>query len=287
MLIPRFSNTASQAEIINALEETGCAIIECLVPDRLLDRINTELDPYFDTWGFGSGTFMPTKAKKMNRLAVKSASSHELIAHSFILGLVEECLREESLTVTVHFTEANRIYPGQTAQPLHRDDVVYPFKHPSPPIQFGTIWAADEFTEANGATCVIPRSHLWDDERMPSREDEYLYAEMPKGSVFIYNSAIYHGTGENRTKDQIRPAIIVNYGVGWLRACENPTLAVPPELARTMSKKMQDLFGYRADGYLGHFEFQSPAVVLNEDFNNSSALVNLLDEFKGQSVRRR
>ncbi|MGA4816153.1 phytanoyl-CoA dioxygenase family protein [Pseudomonas aeruginosa] len=56
------------------------------------------------------------------------------------------------------------------SQPLHGDDALL-WRHP----QYGRearlqlMLAVHDFTEENGATRVIPGSHQWDDERVPTQ----------------------------------------------------------------------------------------------------------------------
>lgn len=286
MEISRFDNTVSQDDVAQALRETGCAIIERVVDIEVMQRIDDELEPYYQKWNYGSGTFQPKHTKKMARLPVKSPASHEIITHPLILGVIDELLSTEAYNFMLHHGEACRLYPGETAQTVHRDDVTYPFKHPCPPIQYGVIWAMSDFTEENGATRAVLGSHLWDDERKPE-PDEFSVAEMPRGSALIFDSAVYHGYGSNRTADQVRATLIFSYGVSWLRPVENPTLAVPPALAKNMSRKMQELLGYRNHGYLGHYEFQRPDVVLQDEVPEVFTYENLMEEFKGIELRRR
>ena len=81
------------------------------------------------------------------------------------------------------FNSLTVIGPGEPPLPMHRDDALYPFSHPSERHSHCTTFCAlNNFTESNGATRLVPRSHLWDDEREPT-EAESVQAVMPKGSV--------------------------------------------------------------------------------------------------------
>ena len=60
------------------------------------------------------------------------------------------------------------------------------------------MWAFDDFTKANGATRLIPGSHLLDAQTPP--DGPFVYAEMPAGSVMLYVGSIWHGGGANRTR---------------------------------------------------------------------------------------
>lgn len=62
--------------------------------------------------------------------------------------------------------------------------------------QFSTIWALTDFTESNGATRVVPGSHLWEDDREP-QPHEITYAGMEAASVLVYSASVLHGGGRN------------------------------------------------------------------------------------------
>ena len=72
---------------------------------------------------------------------------------------------------------------GEVTLIVHTDDGIYPLPRPHPQVVLNTMWALDDFTEANGATRVVPGSHLWAD-RMPT-EDETVTIAMPAGSVVM------------------------------------------------------------------------------------------------------
>ena len=80
--------------------------------------------------------------------------------------------------------------------------------------------ALSDFTAANGATRVVPGSHLWPAGREPAPE-EILQAEMPAGAALFYLGSTVHGGGANRTAREARRGMFVGYVVGWLRTEEN------------------------------------------------------------------
>src|SRR5262249_9611334 len=76
-------------------------------------------------------------------------------------------------------------------------------------VSCNTLWAMTDFTEADGATRVIPGSHRFDD-RLRLDAAETIPAEMEKGSVLLYTGSLYHGAGANRS-DQTRRAVNITY----------------------------------------------------------------------------
>ena len=63
----------------------------------------------------------------------------------------------------------------------------------------------------------------------------------------------------------------LSYVLGWLRTEENQYLSVPPDVARTLPPKAQELLGYAAHdaladggGYLGTVDLRDPMVLMAE-----------------------
>lgn len=76
---------------------------------------------------------------------------------------------------------------------------------------------------------------------------------MPKGSVLLYMNGIWHGGGANVSSTSTRDGMAVIYELGWLRQEENHYLACPPEIAKDLPMKMQQLLGYPVANSLGHY----------------------------------
>ena len=54
-------------------------------------------------------------------------------------------------------------------------------------------------TKENGATVVIPKSHLWGPDRCPL-DEEAIPAELEIGDSLIFVGNVYHAGGANITK---------------------------------------------------------------------------------------
>ena len=161
-----------------------------------------------------------------------------------------------------------QIEPGESAQALHRDTMIYPFRHPCPSILMAIIWAITDFTAANGGTRIAPGSHLWEQDREPFK-DEIISVEMPAGSLLIYLGGVWHGGGDNRSNSN-RTALAMQYSVGWLRQEENQYLSHPPEVARDYPEELQRLIGYDFGGpFLGFVEGDDPHRVLDYGYEGA------------------
>lgn len=137
---------------------------------------------------------------------------------------------------------AMRPGPGAVNQVLHRDDVMYGVPRPHFPVVANTLIALDGFTRENGATRVVPGSHR---SVEPVNQDaEPVEAEMPAGSLLVWDGAVWHGSGENRTPDRFRTSINLNFNLSWLRQQENQYLGIPREMMAGLPEMLQRLLGY-------------------------------------------
>jgi len=178
-----------------------------------------------------------------------------MVAHPVVLDLCDRVLWDRKTTFQLHLTQAITIGPGAEAQHLHRDQWCFDF-FPFPDdmeVELATIWALTDFTEANGATRIIPGSHHHPDPRALTPDDT-TPAEMPKGSVVLYTGRTVHGGGPN-TSGEHRTGVNVDYVLGWLRQEENQYLSVPRDVVRTLPERVQRLMGYGLGAYaLGYID---------------------------------
>jgi ectoine hydroxylase-related dioxygenase (phytanoyl-CoA dioxygenase family) len=252
--------------IAGVMAEAGAVVIDELAPPALVARILDELDAYLAATEAGPDEFSGLNTRRTGALIARSPASRELIAHPLVLGVVGRVLAHAT-TFQLHLTQMISIGPGQPAQPVHRDQWAYDFfTFPTGfEVQVSTMWAMSEFTEENGATRVVPGSHLAADRGRYTQEDT-VGAEMASGSVVVYSGSVYHGGGAN-CSDSARIGMNVDYNVGWLRQEENQYLAVPIEVARTLPEEMQRLIGYArgayALGYVG--DLRDPIEVLRPE----------------------
>jgi len=241
------------------LAEDGCVVVERLVSPETMDAIQDELTPHLEATSVGPDEFSGFNTRRTGSLIARSPSFRPIAGHPLVLGTLDHVLGQHS-KYQLHLTQVIEIGPGEPAQLVHRDQWAFDF-FPFPQgyeVECHTMWAMSDFTEANGATRVIPGSHQWEDKLRPDHS-ETVPAEMPKGSVFIYVGSVYHGGGPNRSAER-RTGINVGYTLAWLRQEENQYLACPPEVARELPVELAKLVGYSRGAYaLGYFgDLQDP-----------------------------
>ena len=245
------ADTAPEA-IAAILDSEGALILDDVIAPAQVAAVMGELNPYIDATPVGRDQFTGFATTRTGALVARSPLSRELVMHPAILAACDSFLLRACDRYQLHLTQVIRIRPGQPRQALHRDRLAWGgfLKEVEP--QLNTIWAMTDFTEENGATQVVPGSPLWEEGRR-AEPHEIGYAEMKAGSVLVYSGSVIHGGGENRSGHD-RVGVNITYCLGWLRQEENQYLSCPPEIARTLDKKLQGLIGYAMGSYaLGYY----------------------------------
>lgn len=210
----------------------------------------------------GDGGFMGARTVRFGSLIAGCEEARSMAMNPLLLHLVESVLGPYCMRVQLNYTGVMHLLPGEKAQVVHRDANLYPFQNPAPPLICASMWAVNDFTAENGATWLVPGSHLWDDDRLPT-EDDVVQAIMPAGSMLLYIGSVFHGGGANQSNGP-RTGCALQYALGWLRQEENQYMACPPEIARDFAKPLQELLGYDLGGInLGMVSHQHPNDVLN------------------------
>lgn len=247
------------------LKRDGCLIVRDAIGRDAIDGLLADLDPYLRRKPCGAGDFVGRRTKRLHSLLGKSRRTPDFILHETILGIMDLTLAPWCDSYQLNSNSITAIGPGETPQPLHRDDLLYPLAHPSERNACCTVfWALTDFTEDNGATRLIPGSHLWDDGRVP-RDDETVGAAMPKGSFCAFVGGTYHGGGRNTTADEWRIAMFTGFALGWLRQEQNWYLSVTAEEVRRMPERLARLLGFNLHKpFLGWVQdFQDPYDVVH------------------------
>ncbi len=241
-------------EVVAAIERDGFALVERLIDADRAAAIRSELTSVLEKTPEGRNDFEGFSTRRIYALFAKTRAFDDLATHPLLLGVLDRVLGESyQLSAPVGI----EIGPGEKAQVLHTDDSIYPIPRPHQELVLNTMWALDDFTEANGATRIVPGSHKWTDKR-PDNNTETEMAEMPAGSVLFFAGSVFHGGGANET-DKPRFGTILEYVVGWLRPQENHVIAVPPSVVKELPERLQELLGYNIHPpFVGYVDGRHP-----------------------------
>ena len=243
-------NTSTAEDIIEVLNNDAGVIIDGLIDQKEVNLLNKDLAPYLKNDVFGRDEFTGFKTKRVGALIARSEACRNLALQPLVNEVSEKYLSPFCDGYQLHFTSAVSIGPGESKQILHRDRGIWGGYLPRriEPLM-STIWAVTEFTKENGATQIVPGSHLWEKDRIP-KENEIAYAEMKPGSVLLYTGTVLHGGGANSSKNDIRTGVFLHYALNWLRQEENQYLSCPPDIAKDISQEVRSLIGYSKGGYI-------------------------------------
>lgn len=243
--------------LADAVRTEGWAIAEGAISEDFCDAIEEDLSRLERDLGIlpAENLFEGTHTTRIYNLLAHGGLYERIPLHPNVLPIVERVLDPGLLISSL---SSIAIGPGETPQPIHSDDQIIGLPKPHPPIICNTMWAITDFTEANGATRICPRTHLADHSPDPLQFYDSMPAEMNKGSVLIWVGSLWHGGGGNDTAER-RVGIAMNYCAGFIRQQENQLLGIPRETARKFPRRLQELIGYSVyNGLIGHVDKQHP-----------------------------
>lgn len=105
----------------------------------------------------------------------------------------------------LHSINGHDPLPGHGQQAMHPD---WGGARPDPTVfhVMNSLWLLDDISPENGATRIVPGSHVWpggprdqmSDLHAPHPQEVYVTA--PAGSVLVFNSHAWHGSTTNRSQ---------------------------------------------------------------------------------------
>ena len=253
-MLEQLSRDSAPESIFTALERDGAAIVEGFLDDARVERLRDDFGPHLEavdwcnTDGGLTDSFFGLRTKRLHGLLAKAPSFAELVTDPLLLDLGAHFLKPRCRDFRVSTGELMALGRGQEDQLLHRDaDSWSFFPQPRPEILVSATVALTDFSLDNGATVVVPGSHLWEVGREPE-PDEKARAVMPRGSALLYSGNVLHGGGANRT-DEIRIGCYVGYLLSWLRPIEDHLVTNGVDALRAALPRARRLFGFNESGF--------------------------------------
>ena len=204
-------------EEIEFLETYGYLNLGQLLTLDEVKQVNDRIDELMQTEGENAGAELAESkyirhpkeegADRLANLVNKGPVFDVFYTHPRVLAGIEAVLGQAYKLSSLNYRAAK---PSQGLQKLHVD-----WKNTVPNGQYqvcNSIWLLDDFTESNGSTRIVPKSHKLDslpDEVMPDplqKHPDEIRIIAPAGSVFIFNSHVWHGGTTNQT-DRVRRSI--------------------------------------------------------------------------------
>ncbi len=214
----------------------GYVILPALLTAEQIAEIKDAVRPLLDLQG--RNAFEGRATQRVYSVLNKTRACDVIADHPRVLALLDRLLMPNYL---LSMLQVINILPGERAQMLHTDDAFYPLPRPRKALGAATIWAIDDFTADNGATDVIPGSHLWGEENPDPAERQPVV--MPAGSCVFFLGTLWHGGGANRS-NRPRLAVTAQYCEPWVRPQEAFTLSMTRDTVRAVSEDIRRMLGY-------------------------------------------
>lgn len=211
------SDSLLSSEEQTSLDKLGYASLGKLLSNDELEAIRNRVQEILEDEGdqaghelFSSKRIKHPKEEGADRLAnlVNKGEVFDILyTHPKLLSAIRHVLGRELKLSSLNYRSAK---PGQGLQKLHADwpNAVEPGEYKV----CNSIWLLDEFTAANGATRVVPGTHLCGKTPEESMNDPWeshpdqTLIEAEAGTVVVFNSHCWHGGTTNHT-EQPRRAI--------------------------------------------------------------------------------
>jgi len=251
------------AKHLAEIEDQGYTVLENVIDPALADSLNASLLRMEKDENIvpACNDFEGHTTVRIYNLLARDRVFEKVPTYPALLPVVDGVLNEGCLISSI---SSISIDPGEKAQPIHSDDQVIALPRPHPALVCNSMWALTDFTEENGATRIIPGSHKYDHypEYGTGIEYESIPAEMPKGSILVWNGSLWHGGGANRSKER-RVGIAMNYCAGFIRQQENQQLGIPLDRVKEFEPRLQELCGFGTYfNLIGHIDKHTPAQLL-------------------------
>ncbi len=264
------------------LDRFGYCIVDRAVEDERLKNLQNRLFEQAAVERTQHNMKNPANTDPVNQwvgmLLNKGDVFFELVEHELYTALVEHLIGPGFLTSCV---DAQIQHPGAGTMPLHTDQwwmpqPVLPTEpnpkssgfaraqgsclDPSPanrPIApaaaVNAMWMITEFTEDNGATRVVPGSHLSGREPDASVPHKILSvpATGPAGTAFVFDARLWHGAAPNTTNESRFGVTTVSCGPQF-RTLENYSRGLRPEVFERCSIERLKKLGLSAWSSYGH-----------------------------------
>jgi ectoine hydroxylase-related dioxygenase (phytanoyl-CoA dioxygenase family) len=240
------------------VQRDGYVILADLLDSDELARIRAAVAPMLEL--HGRNPFEGRATQRVYSVLNKTRACDRIADHPRVLALLDRLLLPNYL---LSMLQVINILPGEQAQMLHTDDGFYPIPRPRKALGAATIWAIDDFTADNGATDIVPGSHLWGDRLPDPAEREPVV--MPAGSCVFFLGTLWHGGGANRSAAP-RLAVTAQYCEPWVRPQEAFTLSTARDTVRVVSEDIRRMLGYSIHPpFIGQVDGMHPKRLLEQD----------------------
>jgi hypothetical protein len=235
---------ATLSDFKRTMDDYGWVVYENALVPYFVDRINKDL---------ADGYVRRREIQEKNGISANMDGTlhHLLEQNNFSLSFLEKMYCDEEIA---YFLGGNYILNGINAvihakqehpylSNMHRD--VRTFMGDTKML-IQMIVALDDFTLLNGATYFLSGSHKTD--LRPDETYFYNYADranVPRGSIILFNSNIWHAAGENFTYEP-RRALTLGFTRPFFKQQMDYPRFLGYEFVASLSSELRQVIGYNA-----------------------------------------
>ena len=184
------------------------------------------------------------KGQLVRWLVNKGELFEKLVAHPKVVPYFEYMLGPDYILSTL---TSNIISPEAKDGPYHIDNALGQMPEPLPsfPMFVNSLWLLNDFTPDNGGTRFVPASHRRLKKPSPNLiyDPEEVRLTAKKGSVFLFNGAIWHAAGGNKTTEP-RIALICFCCRSFIKQMFDFVHYLKPEVVDRATPEMYRIYGF-------------------------------------------
>lgn len=234
------------------LRDEGYLLLKQVLTNGEVDELVNRLEELWTEEGDLAGVelVMEPGARRLANLLNKGDVFKRICSNRQILDLAKFVL---GTNVRLSSFNARSVPPRTNPKlPLHADGIAYA-GYSGKPAKIGfnaftAIWMLNDFTCDNGATRIVPKTHLGGEDPYEVLDDicaihpDEIVIEGRAGDVLVFNGHCWHSGGENRTNEQ-RRALLGLYTRVFDPIQTDQRVYVSPANQARMSKKERELLG--------------------------------------------
>lgn len=253
-------------EVKRIVARDGGVVLTGALTTAQVDEINRDLDVVMNLrnageFGEGEGNFIEAfygKTTKRLQHCLKYSKTYReaFLCSDTVAEYISALLGTPKGSQSLQASQAIEIFPGEKAQPLHRDggaflDALGLNSRDSVELVANTLLALTDVTEEMGATRIVPGSHRFDDFAKTVDPEETIPATLSRGDVLLFSGKLLHGGGANSTVDRPRRVISSAWTLSFLYPEEAWPFVLSLEEVRQYPPILQGYLGFHSRSYRG------------------------------------
>ena len=113
--LPRLSASASATEVIDALDRSGCAVVEALVAGQTVDDLLDQLAPYMEATPTGEDEISGALTRRTGAVPARAPASWDMLRHPTILAVAKHYLAPPGQRFHITASPRPPAGPGRSA----------------------------------------------------------------------------------------------------------------------------------------------------------------------------